>query len=291
MNLFGRDLDKEVAIVAEIGQNHEGDIERALRMITMAKDCGADAVKFQAFTPEKLYPATMPERRARAKKHALTAHDFGRIAEHAAKVGIPWFSSVVHEEWIPVLEALDMPVYKVASAEITNEPLLKAIAEKGKPVILSTGASTPGDIKAALKLWRTAEVLPIPMQCVAAYPSPVDAQNLRWLQGMTMGFPDVPMGYSCHLPNIDVCIAAVALGARVLEVHVTDLNGDARLSAPFHDHRISFHLGSLFGGMGYGLAELVRRVRAVCPALGDGIKRVMPCEEPFVELMKEIGRR
>jgi len=282
LKLFGKDLDKEVAIVAEIGQNHEGDIDRAKRLIELAKEAGADAVKFQSFTPEKLYPESMPERLARAKKHALSTTEQIRLSIYAEAVEIPWFSTPVQLDWVDFLEhEINPPAFKIASGDITNTELLEAVAATGKPVILSTGGATWDELVAASVMFLPSRL--VVMHCSAAYPPPMDQLNLTALRTITKQINISPLGYSCHIPDIDVCIAAVALGARVLEVHFTDLGGDARSQAEFHDHRVSFNK--------WDFIELRRRVDRINEALGDGIKRPMPCEQPFLDLMHEIGRR
>lgn len=218
-------------VVAEIGQNHNGDVYTALRMIGMAERCGADAVKFQLrnceaeFPPEVLdAPHPQPEHAfgATYREHRraldLTADDIRHLVDRIRynEWNVGWICTPCWVGAVEELERLNCPTYKVASKDLANMELLKAIAATGKPVILSTGMHGFDEIAAALEIVPHATVL----HCRSLYPCPPEKANLRRMVEIRDVF-GVPVGYSDHTPGTAVCAAAVALGATVIEKHVT----------------------------------------------------------------------
>jgi len=271
MKLFGKDLAQEVAIVAEIGVNHEGDPEAASRLLSMAAEAGADAVKFQSYTPARYVSASDPERLERVSRFALGEENHRRLAARARELGVAFFSTPLTEDWVPRLAELGAAI-KIASGDLTFEPTVRAAARTGKPVILSTGLGTVGETDTAVG-WLREEIgepsLPrrvVLMHCVSAYPTPVEQANVRSVPFLAERY-GLPVGYSNHVVGPEACLAAVALGAVVLEAHFTD----RKSGRSFRDHELSFEPDDLAA-----LVEAAPRVRA---SLGTHGKARQPCEE------------
>ncbi len=272
MILFGRDLDKDVAVVAEIGVNHEGNVDVASRILAAAAKAGADAVKLQSYTPERYTSASDAERFARVSRVALdiAAHD--RLAAEAKAIGIPLFSTPLSEDWVqPIAEFA--PAIKIASGDLTFETVIRAAARTGKPVLLSTGCGVVDEIDRAVG-WVRDEVGPkalnerlVLLHCVSGYPTPIEQANVRAVPFLKARY-GLPVGYSNHVIGSEAVLAAAALGAAVIEVHVTDAN--LRETSSFRDHRLSF--------TGPELAALIQSIRGVKSALGDAAKTVQAAE-------------
>ncbi len=259
-------------IIAEAGVNHNGDIELAKELIDAARNAGADAVKFQTFKAGKVvtqnaekaeYQKETTEKGSQyemIKKLELTEEDFNDLADYAKKKNIVFLSSPFDKESVDLLDEIDVPVFKVASGEITNFPLLTHIAKKEKPIILSTGMTTLGEVEEALNVIRSEGVKDIILlHCVSDYPAKMKDVNLRAMETLKRAFK-LPVGFSDHTLGITVPIAAVALGACVMEKHFTL---DKNLPGP--DHKASLEPNEL--------KEMVKAIRDVEKALGDGIKR------------------
>jgi len=261
-----------VFIIAEAGVNHNGKLDLAKRLVDVAVDAGADAVKFQTFKAEKVMTADAPKAEYQkvttsseesqlemAKRLELSFEDFRHLKAHCDRAGIMFLSTPFDEESVEFLDALGVAAFKVPSGEVINHPFLGHIARRGKPILLSTGMSCLGEVDEAVRILRAAgnEQLLL-LHCVSNYPAhPADA-NLRAMQTMAAAF-QVPVGFSDHTPGIEVALAAVALGACVIEKHFTL---DRDLLGP--DHRASLGPDQL--------AALVRGVRTVESALGHGRK-------------------
>lgn len=279
MHLFGKTLESEVAIVAEIGVNHEGDVEAASRLLALAAEAGADAVKFQSFTPERYASASDPQRLARVRGFALDAAAHRRLAAEAAARNVAFFSTALTEDMVPLIAEL-APAIKIASGDLTFEPMVRAAAATGKKVILSTGLATVAEIDRSVD-WVRAEIGDaaladrlVLMHCVAAYPAPIEQANLRSIPFLAERYR-VPTGYSNHVIGIEACLAAVALGAPVLEVHFTD----CKTGRTFRDHALSCDPDDLAR-----LAALAPRIRA---GLGRFAKEPMPVEEEGRTLLRK----
>ncbi len=239
MNLFGKNLDDDVVIIAEIGVNHEGDVEAASRLLALAAENGADAIKFQTFSPERYASASNPERLARVRGFDLGEDNLRRLTREAEGLGVHIFSTPVSEDVVPLLDEL-FPAFKIASGDLVFEPVIRAAAATGKPVILSTGLGTLADIETAIG-WVRHEVGEenlrdrlILMHCVSAYPTPIEEANVLsvpYLAEQT----GLRVGYSNHVIGLEACYAAIALGACVIEVHFTD----CKTGRDFRDHEIS----------------------------------------------------
>lgn len=259
-------------IIAEAGVNHNGDLAQALEMCRAARDAGCDAVKFQTFKAESL----VTSHAAKAAYQQKAAGDsqlemiralelpwpsFVRIAEECTRLGITFLSSAFDGESLSRLDGLGVPLHKIPSGEITHLPLLRSIGRLGRPVYLSTGMASLGEIEAAvevLETWIPRGAITL-LHCNTEYPTPMADVNLNAMQTLRKAF-GTPVGYSDHTPGIEVAIAAVALGATVIEKHFTL---DRRLPGP--DHSASLEPDEL--------AAMVAAIRNVGSALGDGIKR------------------
>ena len=183
MKLFGKDLSSETAIIAEVGVNHEGNVDAALKMVALAAEAGADAVKFQSYTPDRFISSDYDARFERVTRFGLSEADHLRLKEEANKCGIAFFSTAVTEDWVPFI-ASHCEAVKIASGDLDFKPVISAAAKSGKTVILSTGLGEIEEIDAAVSWVRDAigdaalEDRLILMQCVSAYPTPVEEANV-----------------------------------------------------------------------------------------------------------------
>ncbi len=267
-------------IIAESGVNHNGCVETACRMIDVAADCGADAVKFQTFEPERLVSRFAPKAAYQQRHTAadesqlqmierlrLSAEDHRRLLARCRRRGIVFMSSAFDLESIDVLVGLGLETFKVPSGEITDDPYLRKIGALGRRVILSTGMADMDEIGRALEILTAAgterDSITV-LQCNTEYPTPMRDVNLRAMQTIREAF-GVAVGYSDHTEGIEVAIAAVAMGATVIEKHFTL---DRTMAGP--DHSASVEPEQL-----RALAAAVRNVEL---AMGDGIKRPSPSE-------------
>jgi N,N'-diacetyllegionaminate synthase len=274
-------------IIAEAGVNHNGDIKLAKKLIHVAKDAGADAVKFQSFKAENVVTRKAPKAKYQEqttgsaesqydmiKKLELSAGNFAELARHAQKNGIIFLSTPFDNESVDLLDGLGVPAFKIASGEITNSPLIRYIAKKGKPVILSTGMSTLGEIKEALQVIQSEGIKNIVLlHCITAYPAKVEDVNLKAMETLRCEFK-LPVGLSDHTLGIAIPIAAVALGACVIEKHFT-----LDKSLPGPDHEASLEPEEL--------KQMIKAIREVEKAMGDGNK--MPTEEE--KQIQKVARR
>lgn len=273
--------DSLAFIIAEIGCNFEGDIALAKEMIRKAAEAGADAVKFQTFVPQKL-ASRFAEKfwdiegcpgetqyEEFEEMPQLSFEQYGVLKKIADDMGIIFFSSPSDEESADMLEKLGVPLYKVSSMDITHLPLLRHIAKKGKPMIISTGASTIGEIEDAVQVIIDAGGKDTALlHCISNYPTKDEDVNLRMITHLQKVFPDIPIGYSDHtLPEYGegILVAAVALGARIIEKHFTFDNKRAG-----YDHVISADCE--------GLKRIVKQIRRVEKALGEAYKRPIESE-------------
>ena len=273
--------DNPCFIIAEAGVNHNGDMKLAHKLIDAAAEARADAVKFQSFIAEDIVTAEAQKANyqvettgedggqfAMLEKLELSEDQQKELKSHCDKVGILYLCTPYEERSADLLEAIDVAAYKIASTDTTNIPFLRYIARKGIPVVLSTGMSSLGEVEEAvneLKL-RGLDGKIIILQCTSEYPAPINEINLWAMKTMELAF-GCPVGFSDHTPGIGASPWAVAAGACVVEKHFTL---DRNMEGP--DHRASIEPNEL--------EELVRTIRDVEVALGDGIKRPMPSELP-----------
>lgn len=269
---------ERVYIIAEAGVNHNGSLKLAMELAAAAKAAGADAVKYQTFRAEKLASAAAAQAAYQKenmgdtgsqldmlKKLQLSHEDFRRLKAYCDDIGITFLSTAFDEESLDFLMELDMPVLKIPSGEIANLPLLTRMAQTGKPLIMSTGMCDMAEVAAAVELLKNNGGGDICLlHCTTEYPAPVDGVNLRAMVTMADTF-HLPVGYSDHTEGIEVPVAAVALGARVIEKHFTL---DKSMEGP--DHKASL--------LPAELTAMVAAVRQVERALGGGQKVPTPVE-------------
>lgn len=269
-------------MIAEIGVNHEGDVAVAADLIRKAAACGVDAVKFQTFRIEHYISTEQPERRQRTSRFQLSFDQFRQLADVAKAAGVVFFSTPFS---IPDADFLDTvaPLFKISSGDLTFLPLLRHVAAKGKPMIVSTGLGTRDEIAAAVRAILDVSPSAIDdgrlalLHCVAAYPAPAEEANLRNILWLRDEF-GVPVGYSDHTLGIKACELAVALGAVILEKHFTyRKEGQA-----FHDHALSADPTDM--------AELVRHVRQAETYLGSRERHRTPTEtKGLANMRRSIG--
>lgn len=272
-------------VIAEIGLNHNGDVEIAKQLIDVAADAGADAVKFQKRTPDIATPAHMRDTLRETPWGTMTylayrhrvefdRDEYIEVADHAVLRGLDWFASPWDVPSVHFLEDLNVVAHKVASASVTDIPLLEAIRDTDKPVILSTGMSTINEIDAAIRVLGTDRL--VLLHATSTYPMEPDEANLRVIPALRERYPGVPVGYSGHERGLQISVAAVALGAVAVERHITL---DRTMWGS--DHAASLEPT--------GLHHLVRDIRVVEQALGDGVKRVFPGERaPMAKLRRVL---
>ncbi|MEW1962761.1 N-acetylneuraminate synthase family protein [Microbacterium sp. NPDC077644] len=272
-------------VIAEIGLNHNGDVEVAKRLIDVAANAGANAVKFQKRTPEIATPEHMRDVPRETPWGTMSYLDyrrrveFGRdeyieVGDYATMRGLDWFASPWDVPSVEFLEELNVVAHKVASASLTDIELLEALRATGKPIILSTGMSTPEQIDRAMQTLDTDRV--ILMHATSTYPMEPEEANLRVITTLRDRYPGVPVGYSGHERGLQISLAAVALGAVAVERHITL---DRTMWGS--DHAASLEPG--------GLEHLVRDIRIIETAMGDGVKRVFPGEEAPMAKLRRVG--
>ncbi len=291
LNLAGRLVGpgEPPYIVAEIGANHNGDLELCYRTIDQAKASGADAVKFQSWSRSSLISegeyrrntrygpdgSRSPGLREAVETYALSADQHHAIADYCHDKGITFFSSCFSREEVDLLDSLDVPAFKIASMDVNHLPLLRYVASKGRPVVLSTGLATLGEVEQAVQVLRAAGSGPIALlHCIAIYPCEPAMVNLANLTTLRQAF-DLPVGYSDHTLGTAVSLGAVALGACMIEKHFTL---DKKLAG--WDHAISADP--------LELAQLAAGSRAVYESLGSAV-RALTCAE--IEKRKVFRRR
>ncbi len=270
MRIGDFDTDERVLIVAEIGNNHEGDVGLAEEMIRLAADAGADAVKFQTFRTEDYVSARDRERFDRLKSFELSADQFNHLAGTARRSGLLFLSTPFDLRSVACLAPL-VDAFKIASGDNTFYPLLERVADVGRPMIISTGLATQDEIERAKQTvearWERGSVrqeLAL-LHCVSAYPVPQDQANLAAIPTIRAAF-ECTVGYSDHTLGIEAAVLAVAVGARIVEKHFTI----DRAYSEFRDHQLSADPAQL--------TALVHRVREVESMLGHGEIDVQPVE-------------
>lgn len=272
-----------VYVIAEIGINHNGDMDIAERLIDVAADAGCDAVKFQKRTPEVCVPPDQWGIERDTPWGRMTYLDYRHrlefdeaqyrgIARHCEERGIDWFASCWDEPSVDTIAAIGVPAFKVASASLTDDALLRHTAAVGVPVIASTGMSTMEQIDHAMTVLPEGRTLLA--HATSSYPAPPEELNLTMITTLRERF-GVPIGYSGHETGLAPTIAAVALGATFIERHITL---DRAMWGT--DQAASVEPG--------GLAKLVEDVRKVERALGDGVKRVYDSELPSMAKLRRV---
>jgi N-acetylneuraminate synthase len=270
-------------VIAEIGINHNGDIDLAKRLISIAIAAGCDAVKFQKRTIEVVYSAEELSR-PRESPFGNTNGDLKRGLEfgyeeyleldrYCREVGMPWFASCWDEASVDLIQRFDVPCYKIASASLTDDNLLRHTRVTGKPILLSTGMSTVQEIDHAVEvLGKDSVVL---LHACSTYPAYYEELNLKAIATLRERY-GVPIGYSGHETGLPSTVAAVALGACVVERHIT--TDRAQWGT---DHAASLEPN--------GITKLVSYIRLVEKSMGDGVKRVLEREQPILKKLRRVG--
>ena len=274
-----------VYLIGEIGINHNGDLANALRLIDVAAEAGLDAVKFQKRTPEVCTPRDQWEIERETPwgrmryidyRHRVEfgVAEYRAIDEHARAKGIDWFASPWDVESVEFLAQFDLPAHKVASAGLTDDQLLRALRATGRTIILSTGMSTPEQIRHAVEVLGSGTT--VLLHATSTYPAPPEELNLRMIDTLMADYPNVPVGYSGHETGLQTTVAAVARGAVLVERHITL-------------DRAMWGSDQAASVEPAGLARLVRDVRVIEQALGDGVKRVYPGELAAMRKLRRVA--
>jgi N-acetylneuraminate synthase len=275
--------DQPCFIVAEIGINHNGDVDLAKRLISVALAAGCDAVKFQKRTVDVVYG---PEELAKPRENPFgptnsdlkyglefEQEEYEEIDDFCKSLKMLWFASPWDEGSVDFLERFNIPVYKIASASLTDDKLLRHIRATGKPIILSTGMSTYAQIDHAVEVLGKDDL--ILLHATSTYPASYPELNLRAVPTMAERY-GVPIGYSGHETGIPTSVCVVALGACAVERHITM---DRAMWGS--DHAASLEPN--------GISRLVRDIRLWEQAKGDGIKRVYEREFPIIKKLRRVG--
>ena len=274
-------------IIAEAGVNHNGNLDLAFKMVDVAKNANVDIIKFQTGIPEKLISkyaekadyqkkttGTGESQLDMVRKLALSYDEYLALKRYCDKTGIRFLSTPFDLDSIAFLNAVEMPFWKIPSGELTNLPYLLAIAKTGKPVVMSTGMCKMDEIGAAIKVLKDNGTKDIKLlHCNTEYPTPFQDVNLRAMQTMRDAF-GLEVGYSDHTPGIEVPIAAVAMGATIIEKHFTL---DRNMEGP--DHKASLEPDEL--------AAMVRAIRNVEQVMGSGVKEPSKSEKKNIAIARK----
>jgi N-acetylneuraminate synthase len=271
-------------VIAEIGINHNGRLDLALQLIAAAAAAGCHAVKFQKRTVDLVYSAAelaQPRESPFGKTNGdlkrgleFGPTEYDAINRACLAAGLLWFASCWDEPSVDFIEAFDPPCYKIASPSLTDHDLLRRYRRTGRPLLVSTGMSTLVEIDAAVDVLGRRDL--VLMHCTSTYPSRTEELNLRMIPELAARF-EVPIGYSGHEVGLSTTLAAVVLGATVIERHLTL-------------DRAMWGSDQAASVEPQGMARLVKDIAAVHLALGDGIKRVYESEQPALRKLRRVGR-
>lgn len=267
MRIGNLDTDERIFVIAEIGNNHEGDFALAQEMIGRAAEVGVDAVKFQTFIPELFISRADRERIDRLRSFQLSFSQFEALAKQAESAGVTFFSTPLDLESAHFLNSIQ-PIFKIASGDNNFFPLIETVASFNKPTIISTGLVDFKYLDKLRAIWErqngTAELAYL--HCVASYPAPTDQANLGAIVSLRNRYPELTVGYSDHTLGIEAATYAVAAGARIVEKHFT-LN---KKHSDFRDHHLSADPNEM--------TELVSMIRRVDKMIGRFEKKSQLCE-------------
>lgn len=274
---------EQVFVVAEVGINHNGSVDVAKRLIEAAMSAGCDAVKFQKRTPELCVPSHQRDVLrdtpwgqmtyiAYRERLEFSADEYRMIDGHCRELGIPWFASVWDEQAVDFLEPFDLPCYKIPSAALTDSGVLSRVTQSGRPVILSTGMSTLEQIRSAVACLPASRLMLT--HATSSYPCQPDELNLRMIPSLQAEFK-LPVGYSGHEVGLQTTCAAVVLGACLVERHITL-------------DRAMWGADQAASVEPAGFTRLVRDIRVIESALGDGVKRVFESERPVIQRLRRL---
>lgn len=279
-------VNNRTFIIAEAGVNHNGDIDIAKELIDVAAETGVDAIKFQTFRTEELVTKNAPKadyqkkttgdgnQYEMLKKLELSYEEHLILKKYCEDIGIIFLSTPFDFKSVDLLKEINMPIYKISSGDITNIPLIKYIAKINKPIILSTGMSNLGEVEeavGAIKQYSNNDIHIL--HCTSNYPTAYEDVNLNSMITLKNAFK-LPVGYSDHTEGVEIPIAAVAMGATIIEKHITL---DKKMEGP--DHKVSLEP--------IELKKMVDSIRNIEKAFGDGIKRCSKNEEHS----KIVGRK
>lgn len=280
--------DSDCYVIAEIGHNHQGDLEQAKELFLAAKECGAHAVKLQkrdnrALYTKDLYNQIYDHRNSYGRTYGehreyleFGQEEYEELIQYAKDIGITFFSTAFDFNSADFLEALDMPAYKIASGDLNNIPLIKHVANFQKPMIVSTGGGLMEDVRRAYDTIMPINPQLCIMQCTSGYPAKFEEMNLRVISTFRERFPGAVIGLSAHDNGIAMAVVGYVLGARVVEKHFT-LNRALRGS----DHAFSLERP--------GMRRMVRDLQRTRLALGDGVKRRYSSEvRPLYKMGKKL---
>jgi N-acetylneuraminate synthase len=275
--------DQPCYIVAEIGINHNGDVDIAKRLISVAVAANCDAVKFQKRTVDVVYTAEELDRPRESPfgttngelKYGLEfgLDEYRELDAYCRSANMPWFASCWDEASVDFIDQFDVPCYKIASASLTDDNLLRHTRSKGKPIIMSTGMSTTAEIDHAVEVIGTQDL--VLLHACSTYPADYEELNLRAIPVMRARY-GVPVGYSGHETGIPSSVASVVLGGCCVERHITL---DRAMWGT--DQAASLEPN--------GITRLVRDVRLVERSMGDGVKRVFEREYPVIKKLRRVG--
>lgn len=281
-------IKDKIFIIAEAGVNHNGRLSLAFQLVDAAKKAGCDAIKFQTFKTEKLVcqdtKLTGYQKKNMGgngfsqfnmlKKLELSFNDFKRIKKHCDQKKILFLSTPFDEESAGMLLNLKVKLFKLGSGELTNTPFLKFVASFKKPILLSTGMGSSSEVKAAVRaIYQSGNKNLVILHCVTDYPTRVEDVNLRAIKTLKEQF-SVPVGFSDHTLGIEMPVAAVVLGAVVIEKHLTL---DKNMPGP--DHKASLNPTEF--------SEMVKAIRNIEKAMGDGVKRPAARERQYIPLVRK----
>ncbi|MGA7192598.1 MAG: N-acetylneuraminate synthase family protein [Anaerolineales bacterium] len=272
-------------VIAEIGINHNGDIEIAKQIIDAAVHAGVDAVKFQKRTPDVSTPEAQKTQMRETPwgyityldyrhKVEFTADQYHEIDVFCKERNIPWMVSVWDEPAVDFMENFDTPAYKIPSASLTDHKLLKHVRKTGKPMIISTGMSTMDQIQKAVKIIGEENL--VIMHCTSTYPCEPEELNLKMIETLRDEFPNNPIGYSGHEVGLVPSAVAVALGACAVERHITL---DRAMWGS--DQAASVEPG--------GFERLVKYIRVAEASVGDGVKKVYDSEKASMKKLRRVN--
>lgn len=274
-----------VYVIGEIGINHNGDLRTAMALVDAAKAAGMDAVKFQKRTPEVCTPRDQWEVERDTPWGRMTyidyrhrvefgAEDYRQIDDYCREIGIDWFASPWDVESVDFLGAFSPSTYKVASASLTDDVLLRALRATGRTIILSTGMSTPAQIRHAVEVLGSDNI--VMLHATSTYPAPPEQLNLRMIKTLEAEYPNVPIGYSGHEVGLQTTLCAVALGAVMVERHITL---DRAMWGSDQSASVEPE----------GMRRLVRDIRVIESALGDGVKQVYDGERNAMAKLRRVS--
>jgi len=269
-------------VIAEIGINHNGDIDLAKKLINVAAGAGCDAVKFQKRTVDVVYSIEELSRPRESPfgttngdlKRALEfeMEEYAEIDRYCREIKIDWFASCWDEASVDFINQFEVPCYKIASASLTDDKLLRHTRATGKPIILSTGMTTVEEIDHAVEILGKKDL--VLLHACSTYPAYYDELNLRVIQTLSERY-GVPVGYSGHETGLPSSVAAAVLGACIIERHIT-----LDRSMWGSDHAASLEPN--------GITRLIRDIRLVEKSMGDGVKRVLEREQPVIQKLRRV---